>query len=154
MTVVAVDRDSVGLTLTIVSEFDAPVKRVWQVWADARQLERWWGPPNYPATIVDHDLTIGGRVTYYMTGPGGEKLHGWWRIISVDPPRSLDHDDHHAFRFRRGHGAAARNRQGRGDEAGGRTDRCHPSHHDRVLIASYTSTSAGGIETAPATRAA
>ncbi len=93
MTVVAVDRDSVGLTLTIVSEFDAPVKRVWQVWADARQLERWWGPPNYPATIVDHDLTIGGRVTYYMTGPGGEKLHGWWRIISVDPPRSLEFEE-------------------------------------------------------------
>ena len=93
MTVVAVDRDSVGLTLTIVSEFDAPVKRVWQVWADPRQLERWWGPPNYPATIVDHDLTNGGRVTYYMTGPGGEKLHGWWRIISVDPPRSLEFEE-------------------------------------------------------------
>ena len=64
MTVIAVHRDSVALTLTIVSEFDAPVERVWQVWADPRQLERWWGPPNYPATVVDHDLTIGGRVTY------------------------------------------------------------------------------------------
>lgn len=85
MTVIAVDRDPVALTLTIVSEFDAPVDRVWQVWADPRQLERWWGPPNYPATVIDHDLTGGGRVTYYMTGPDGEKLHGWWRIISVDP---------------------------------------------------------------------
>jgi uncharacterized protein YndB with AHSA1/START domain len=93
MTVIAVDRDSVALTLTIVSEFDAPVERVWQVWADPRQLERWWGPPNYPATVVDHDLTIGGWVTYYMTGPDGEKLHGWWRIISVDPPRSLEFEE-------------------------------------------------------------
>src|SRR5712691_5615290 len=69
MTVLAVDRDPVALTLTIVSEFDAPATRVWQVWADPRQLERWWGPPTYPATVVDHDLTPGGRVTYYMTGP-------------------------------------------------------------------------------------
>jgi uncharacterized protein YndB with AHSA1/START domain len=43
MTVIAVERDSVALTLTIMSEFAAPVERVWQVWADPRQLERWWG---------------------------------------------------------------------------------------------------------------
>jgi uncharacterized protein YndB with AHSA1/START domain len=90
MTVIAVDRDPVRLALTIVSEFNAPAERVWQVWADPRQLERWWGPPGYPATVLDHDLSDGGRVTYYMTGPDGEKLHGWWRIISVSPPRSLD----------------------------------------------------------------
>ena len=93
MTVIAVDRDPFALTLTIVSQFDAPVERVWQVWSDPRQLERWWGPPNYPATVVDHDLTDGGAVNYYMTGPNGEKLHGWWRIISVDPPRSLKFED-------------------------------------------------------------
>jgi uncharacterized protein YndB with AHSA1/START domain len=28
-----------------------------------------------------------------MTGPDGEKLHGWWRIISVDSPRSLEFED-------------------------------------------------------------
>ncbi len=56
------------------------------MWADPRQLERWWGPPNFPATVVDHDLTAGGRVNYYMTGPDDVKLHGWFLITSVDPP--------------------------------------------------------------------
>lgn len=93
MTVIAVDRDPAALTLTIVSEFDAPVERVWQVWGDPRQLERWWGPPNYPATVVDHHLTTGGRVTYYMTAPDGEKLHGWWRVNSVDAPRALEFEE-------------------------------------------------------------
>jgi uncharacterized protein YndB with AHSA1/START domain len=93
MTVLGVDRDPAALTLTIVSAFDAPAERVWQVWADPRQLERWWGPPSYPATVVDHDLTAGGRVTYYMTGPDGDKHHGWWRILAVDPPRSLAFED-------------------------------------------------------------
>jgi uncharacterized protein YndB with AHSA1/START domain len=93
MTVLAVDRDPVALTLTIVSEFDAPAERLWEVWADPRQLERWWGPPTYPATVVDHDLTRGGRVTYYMTGPDGQQYHGWWRIISVDAPRFLEFED-------------------------------------------------------------
>lgn len=89
MTVIAVDRDTAARTLTIVAEFDKPAERVWQVWADPRQLERWWGPPTYPATVVDHDLREGGLVTYYMTGPDGEKLHAWWRIVLVDPPRLL-----------------------------------------------------------------
>lgn len=93
MTVISADRDPVALTLTIVAEFDAPAERVWQVWADPRQLERWWGPPGYPATVVDHDLRAGGRVTFYMIGPNGETLRGWWRVISVDPPRSLAFED-------------------------------------------------------------
>ena len=96
MTVTSVQRDPATRTLTIVATFDRPAERVWQVWADPRQLERWWGPPSYPATVVEHDLTAGGRVTYYMTGPGGEKLHAWWRIVSVDPPRSLTFEEGNA----------------------------------------------------------
>ena len=45
MTVVSVDRDLDELTLVLVAEFEAPVERVWQLWSDPRQLERWWGPP-------------------------------------------------------------------------------------------------------------
>ncbi len=93
MTVLSVDRDPVGLTLTIVSEFAAPAERVWQVWADPRQLERWWGPPNFPATFVDHDLSPGGRATYFMVGPDGQEYPGWWRILSVDPPHFLSFED-------------------------------------------------------------
>ena len=96
MTMTSVSRDPVARTLTIVAKFDRPAERVWQVWADPRQLERWWGPPTYPATVVDHDLTAGGRVTYYMTGPNGQKLHAWWRIVSVDPPRSLRFEEGNA----------------------------------------------------------
>jgi uncharacterized protein YndB with AHSA1/START domain len=96
MTVLSVDRDPVALTITIVSEFDAPATRVWQVWADPRQLERWWGPPAFPATVVDHDLTPGGRVSYYMTGTGGERYHGWWRVLAVDPPHLLEFEDGYA----------------------------------------------------------
>ncbi len=43
-------------TMTLEAEFDASPERVWQLWADPRQLERWWGPPTYPATVTTHDL--------------------------------------------------------------------------------------------------
>ena len=93
MTVTSVDKDFDNLTLTLVADFDAPPERVWQLWADPRQLERWWGPPSHPATVEAHDLTTGGEVTYVMTGPEGEKFRGWWRVTSVDPPTSLEFTD-------------------------------------------------------------
>ncbi len=93
MTVTSVDKDVENLTLTLVADFGAPVERVWQLWADPRRLERWWGPPTYPATFEEHDLTPGGGMKYYMTGPDGEKFGGWWRVSSVTPPTALEFTD-------------------------------------------------------------
>ena len=90
MTVTDVRKDPEALTMTITTELDATVERAWQLWADPRQLERWWGPPTYPATVVDHDLTPGGRVSYFMTGPDGDKSSGWWQIVAAEPPRRLE----------------------------------------------------------------
>jgi uncharacterized protein YndB with AHSA1/START domain len=93
MTVTNVEKDPEALTMRITCEFDAPIERIWQVWSDPRQLERWWGPPAYPATVVTHEFTAGGRVAYYMTGPEGDEHHGWWRFVAVDPPHSLEFVD-------------------------------------------------------------
>ncbi|ADI11958.1 Activator of Hsp90 ATPase 1 family protein [Streptomyces bingchenggensis BCW-1] len=93
MSVTSLDKDFDSLTLTLIADFTAPVERVWRLWADPRQLERWWGPPTYPATMEQHDLTPGGEVAYFMTGPEGDKHHGWWRITSVNPPTSLEFTD-------------------------------------------------------------
>ena len=61
MTVTAVRKDPASRSMSIAAEFDASPERVWLLWADPRQLERWWGPPTYPATVTSHDLTAGGR---------------------------------------------------------------------------------------------
>jgi uncharacterized protein YndB with AHSA1/START domain len=90
MSITSLDKDFDTLTLTLVADFDAPTERVWELWADPRKLERWWGPPTYPATFEEHDLSPGGEVTYFMTGPDGDRHHGWWRITSVDAPSSLE----------------------------------------------------------------
>ncbi len=93
MTPPNVHKDPTNLTMTITAELDATPVRAWQLWADPRQLERWWGPPGYPATVVAHDLSPGGRVSYYMTGPDGEKYHGWWQVMSSEPPVRLELTD-------------------------------------------------------------
>ena len=93
MTVTAVRKDPDALTMTITAEFEASPERVWQLWADPRQLERWWGPPTYPATFTRHDLAPGSRVEYHMTGPGGDQPRGYWDVVEVDPPRRLVFQD-------------------------------------------------------------
>lgn len=89
MTVTDIRKDLDALTLTVTAEYDVTAERAWRLWADPRQLERWWGPPSYPATVVDHDLSPGGRVSYYMTGPEGDQPHGGWDVLEVDAPRRL-----------------------------------------------------------------
>lgn len=89
MTVTAVRTDHEALTMTITAEFEASPERVWQLWADPRQLERWWGPPTYPSTFTTHDLSPGARVEYHMTGPEGDQPRGYWDVFEVNAPRSL-----------------------------------------------------------------
>jgi len=89
MTVSAVDKDAETLTMTVDAEFDASAERVWQLWADPRQLERWWGPPTWPATFTEHALDPGAHVAYHMTGPTGEEIHGYWTVAEVEPPHRL-----------------------------------------------------------------
>jgi uncharacterized protein YndB with AHSA1/START domain len=89
MTVTSSTKDPAKLTLTVVAEFDAAPDRVWSVWQDPRKLERWWGPPTYPATFTRHEFVVGGHSRYYMTGPNGEKPHGWWRIDEIEEPNRL-----------------------------------------------------------------
>ncbi len=93
MTVTSVEKDYDNLQIVLTADFSVPIEQVWDLWADPRKLERWWGPPTWPATVVEHSLEPGGSVTYYMTGPEGEKSRGWWKITSANPPTSLEFVD-------------------------------------------------------------
>jgi uncharacterized protein YndB with AHSA1/START domain len=90
MSVTNVHKEPEALRMTITTQLAATAERSWQLWADPRQLERWWGPPTFPATVIDHDLVAGGRVSYFMSGPEGEKFHGWWEVVAVEPPTRLE----------------------------------------------------------------
>lgn len=79
--------------MTFTTEFPADVERVWQVWEDPRQLERWWGPPSFPATFERFEFSPGGEVRYFMTTPDGSKPRGWWRFIATDAPHRLEFVD-------------------------------------------------------------
>lgn len=93
MTVTDTTTSTENLTLCITSEFAAAVERVWQIWEDPRQLERWWGPPTWPATFEQFDFQPGGQASYYMTGPDGSKGRGWWEFTTITAPNHLVLED-------------------------------------------------------------
>jgi uncharacterized protein YndB with AHSA1/START domain len=90
MSVTSVEKDPEALTMTVTAHLDATVERAWQLWADPRQFEQWWGPPDFPTTVVDHDLRTGGRVTFFMVGTEGDRHDSTWEVVAADPPRSLE----------------------------------------------------------------
>jgi uncharacterized protein YndB with AHSA1/START domain len=90
MTLISSASDAQDLSMTMVAEFDAAPERVWNLYADPRQLERWWGPEPYPATFTRYEFEPGGQCRYYMTGPEEFKHYGWWRIDAIDAPHRLE----------------------------------------------------------------
>lgn len=89
MPVTDVVTDAENLTMTVVADLAAPVERVWDAYSDPRQLERFWGPPGWPATFTHWDHTVGGKANYTMTGPRGESASGTWEFVAIDAPRSF-----------------------------------------------------------------
>ena len=79
--------------MTVTAQFAAPVERVWAAYADARQIERFWGPPEWPATFERHDFRVGGRSEYVMNGPDGQQSKGFWEFVRVDAPRAFEVTD-------------------------------------------------------------
>lgn len=89
MPVTSVTTDLEAITITLVAEFPVPVERLWSAFADPRQLERFWGPPGYPATFDRYDLRPGGIAHYWMTSPAGERYYGRWEFTDVEQPHRI-----------------------------------------------------------------
>lgn len=86
MPVTNITKDPENLTMTVVADFTAPLQRVWDAYTDPRQIEKFWGPPTYPATFTRHDASPGGLSSYFMTGPDGSTHGGFWEWIEVKTP--------------------------------------------------------------------
>lgn len=90
MPITAVTQDDEALTMTVVADFPVPLSRLWDAYTDPRTLERFWGPPTYPAVFTRHDMYPGGRSHYIMTGPDGDVSRGYWEYLAVTPLESFE----------------------------------------------------------------
>jgi uncharacterized protein YndB with AHSA1/START domain len=93
MPITSVASDASALTLTVIADYPVPVARLWDAYADPRQLERFWGPEQWPATFTRHDMAVGGYSHYYMTGPDGMRAGGWFHFLAVEHGRQFEVED-------------------------------------------------------------
>jgi uncharacterized protein YndB with AHSA1/START domain len=93
MPLTSVTKDAAKLTLTVVGDYAVPQRRLWDAFADPRQLERFWGPPAFPATFTRHDFKVGGRAEYFLTLPEGKKWSGSWKFTAMHPISSFEAHD-------------------------------------------------------------
>lgn len=93
MPLTSITKDAATLSLTVVGDYAASQQRLWDAFADPRQLERFWGPPDYPATFTLHDLRVGGRAEYFLALPEGQRWNGSWKFTAVDPIASFEARD-------------------------------------------------------------
>ena len=93
MPLTSVTKDAARLTLTVVGDYPVPQQRLWNAFADPRQLERFWGPPFAPATFTRHEFKVGGRAEYFLSLPNGEKWSGSWKFTAVHPISSFEAQD-------------------------------------------------------------
>jgi uncharacterized protein YndB with AHSA1/START domain len=93
MPITSISSDAKTLTLTVIGDYPVPVERLWDAYADPRQLERFWGPEQWPARFSRHDMAVGGMSHYWMTGPDGTESRGWWRFLAVERNRLIEVED-------------------------------------------------------------
>ena len=93
MPITSVTSDPAAFTLTIVADYPVAVERLWDAYADPRQLERFWGPVEWPAKFTRHDMAVGGYSHYHMTGPDGTQSRGWFRFLAVEPNKRFEVED-------------------------------------------------------------
>lgn len=93
MPLTSVTKDLAKLTLTVVGDYPVSQQRLWDAFADPRQLERFWGPPFAPATFTRHDFKVGGRSEYFLAMPDGGKWSGSWKYVVVNPISTFEAND-------------------------------------------------------------
>ncbi len=78
--------------IKIIREFDAPLKMVWDAWADPEKVAKWWGPRGFTITTHSKDLRPGGMWHYTMHGPEGVEYVNKSQYFEVEEFKKLVYD--------------------------------------------------------------
>ena len=75
--------------LVLERVIDAPRERVWQAWADPKQVVKWFAPKPYTLSIEKMDLRTGGSFSMAMHSPEGQTHAFSGTYPEIDPPSKI-----------------------------------------------------------------
>ncbi len=79
--------------IIVERSFNAPLDTVWSAWTEPSILCKWWAPKPYLCVIADLDFREGGRWSYYMQGPEGDRHYCFFDYERVKPKTSFSGRD-------------------------------------------------------------
>lgn len=79
--------------ITVERSFNAPLDPVWAAWTEADMLCQWWAPKPYECVITGLDFREGGRWSYSMQGPEGDRHHCFFDYTAVKPKTLFSGND-------------------------------------------------------------
>lgn len=85
----AATKDASERELVVSRVFDFPRERVFEAWADPKQVVKWWGPRGFSTTSDDREFKSGGHWRHTMVGPDGMKYPNMARYDEVVPPERI-----------------------------------------------------------------
>lgn len=81
--------DTADRELIVTRVINATPQRVFEAFADPKQMPHWWGPTGFTTTIHTYDVRPGGESRYTMHGPDGRDWPNRARYIEVIPGEKL-----------------------------------------------------------------
>jgi uncharacterized protein YndB with AHSA1/START domain len=70
----------------------APIDLVFEMFADARHLDAWWGPDGFQNETHEIEFSVGGFWRYTMHGPDGKDWPNWIRYQDIAPPTRIAYE--------------------------------------------------------------
>jgi len=91
--------DDLEITSSVL--LDATPERIFDAFADASSLARWWGPAGFTSTIHEFEFRAGGTWRFDMHGPDGATYSNQSAFVEVVRPERIvfDHLGGHRFRM-------------------------------------------------------
>ena len=81
--------DKKNRTLSITKIFDAPVKLVWEAWANPNHVIQWWAPPGMKIEVIEHNFKVGGKWKYCMPMPDGSLFTSEGKYLEIEPFKKI-----------------------------------------------------------------
>ena len=75
--------------ISVSRTFDAPVDKVWQLWASPDAISKWWSPKDFTAPVIKSDFFNGGTFLFSMKDPSGKMFWNAGKYLQINQHKRI-----------------------------------------------------------------